>query len=1310
MRWYSLILINFFLTVHAVENIAFQFRCYNIENGLSSNYVSTLLQDNKGFIWIGTDRGLDRYDGTRFISFQKKDISCHGLGNSEMSALYQSSDKYLWVGTSRGLYIYEYATGQFHAFQEKTSNDISINSWISSIVQDKNGLFWIATRGQGVFSFDPVTKELIQYEMLHSNGYISTVLSDKLNNIWLTGVSGTYLLNKVNNQFEEFRPDGETVYSLTLFEDSMGDLWIGTWDSGLMKVENSMRCTSYLVPHTKGGINHIHSIIEYAPGTLLIGSDDGLTLFNTVTGTYKQFDDKGHGRMALSDKFVYPIIKDHEGGIWVGTFYGGVNYIPPYSGQFEGYNCSYPSDNFLPGKVASCFLEDKNSNVWIAFEDGGIACFSPETHKLVDVPGKERTKDWNVQSICLDNDEMWIATYARGFDVWNMRTGQIVSKNKGLIEKDAFALLKTRAGEIWAGTMKNIYLYDRKADSLALMKPTNELVRDIKEDTKGRIWAATNGNGIFRCEPERNIWKHYGLKEGLTSESVTNICVDRTGRIWIATSEGLCLYEPEKDWFRHIPLGIRNQDICCIIEDENVLWLTTGKGLVKYNPEAGTKQMFTRTDGLQTEAFALSSGLKTQKGEIFVGTTNGFNAFYPHLLHHNDNKPTVVLTGLELFNKEISVAQEDGILTSPIDYMKEINLSSDDNMISFLYTALSYCTPSKNQYAYQLVGFDKNWNYVGTQSKATYTNLPPGTYTFRVKASNNDGVWNEEGTSIRVIVHPPFYWSVPFKLCYVLLICGLGILLARRFIQRNQRKHEKEIEQVKVEKDKEMQEAKINFFTMIAHEIRTPVSLIIAPLENVMKEAGTLPAAIHDNLNVVNRNSQRLLYLVNQLLDFRKVQENEMKMRFTPQNVKELLSAICERFRPSMEQSGITFKVELPDDNFTADLDKEAITKLVSNLLSNATKYARDEVVLSCFVQNEQCFVIQVTDNGIGINEQEQKKIFNPFFQATDNKPGTGIGLSIVKGIADAHDGRVEVSSEVEKGTSFIVTLPIKQAVAVAVEKESSEELQVVGKILAAPSVSVDRPVMLLVDDNEEMLQFLVSNFAATYAIVTAVDGLKALEILQKQEVSLIISDWMMPHLNGIELCKQVRQNQLTSHIPFILLTAKTDLNSKIEGMDCGADVYIEKPFSPQYLEVCIKNLIEQRQLLKKKFSQMPMVPLNSIAGNATDAKFLTQMNEIIEQNFSNPELSVDFLAEKLCISRSGLFAKVKTLASITPNELIKVVRLKKAASLLAEKHYRVNEVCYMVGFDNPSYFSECFQKQFGMKPSKFINGEKGKF
>ncbi len=1304
---------------------ALRFRHFSVEDGLSSNSVRALMQDKHGFLWLGTDEGLNRYDGTNVKLYRLKKQGA----NEAISSLYDTTDK-IWIGTDEGVYTYDYKTEAIEPFHVATSNDIRIKANTNHITQDKDGNLWFATIGQGVFRYNPAGNRLEQYEFKSSNGLIASILVDSENQIWAVtswGEPGISKLNKVENRFEPF----ELIYesrkhssnALIMLEDSEHALWLGTWECGLQKFDKyTGKVTVYLHPANGTGATHIHSMMEYAPHQLLIGSDDGLLLFNTVTEEYQLFTEDETNPHSLSNRFVYPIIKDHEGGVWIGTYYGGINYISPNTGQFESFVHSRFS-NSVNGTVIGRFCEDPSGRIWIASDDGGLNCYSTKdrsfTHYMPS-PHKNSISYHNIHALCMDGDRLWIGTYTGGVNVLDLQTGafkvysSLPNDPTSLDGTSSYAIFKDRKERIWVTSMSGVNLYNKEKDNFIRIKNLDALTIDIDQDTQENLWFSTQGKGLFKYHPEKQIWKNYRhddkVPNSLPNNQVNCTLIDTSGEMWVGTMNGLCKYNAEEDGFETIPLEIPSHNICSIIEDQRILWLTTTKGLVRYVPGESC-QIFTRSDGLQSDQFLPNAGFKASDGKIYIGSVNGFNAFYPYQIKTNVVLPPVVITELEIYNKKIQVG--DKLLPMALNQMKELELSYQDNVFSLLYASLSYCIAKKNKYAYKLEGFDKDWNYVGSQNKATYTNLPAGTYTFRVKATNNDGIWNEKGTSLKITIHPPFYWSTASKLFYFAVICVAFGFFIRFIIKRTEKKHTAEINKLNENKEKEVHEAKIKFFTMIAHEIRTPVSLIIGPLEKIMKSSLTLPATVRDDLNIIDRNSQRLLFLVNQLLDFRKVEQEGMKMKFVSQPVYQLLKAVCERFEPFIMQHGAQLQVEYPDPDFTAMVDSEALTKLVSNLLTNASKYTKDKVILSCIVHPEQhTFTIRVTDNGIGISKEEQAKIFKPFYQAMDNKPGTGIGLSIVKGIVESHNGCIEVESEVNKGSSFIVTLPIEQS------QESAQEEE--GAILNNPAIPEDilpgslptaspknKPGMLIVDDNEEMLNFLSGSFADKYSILTAEDGVEALEKLKEGEVALIISDWMMPRMNGVELCKAVRANQATSHIPFILLTAKTDTNSKIEGMDCGADAYIEKPFSVQYLEACIKNLVDLRNLLRQKFSKMPMVPLNSIANNSMDDKFLTRLNEIIEENFSNSELSVDFLAEQLCISRSGLFAKIKTLANITPNELIQVVRLKKAAALLSENKYRINEICYMVGFNNPSYFAKCFQKQFGMKPGEFVNGKK---
>ena len=1190
----------------------FWFRHFSVEDGLSSNSVRAIMQDKYGFMWLGTDDGLNRYDGTTIKVYN---LNPQG-SNDYISSLYDTTDN-IWIGTEDGVYIFDYETENFEPFKVLTAQGDSIKSNVNHIAEDRDGNLWFSTVGQGIFKYNISKHYLEHYEFKDANGLMASVLIDSENQIWAVtnwGSPTVSKLNKAENKFEPFPITYEAGQydsnSLVMLEDSEHALWLGTWECGLQKIDRyTGKAITYLHPSEGKGATHIHSLMEYAPHQLLIGSDDGLLLFNTLTCEHQLFTEDETNPYSLSNRFVYPIVKDREGGIWVGTYYGGVNYLSPNTGQFECFAHSrfYNSVN---GTVIGRFCEDSSGYIWIASDDGGLSRFAPKdkqfTHYMPD-EHRNSLSYHNVHALCMDDDDLWIGTYTGGVNVLNTKTGTFrVYTTKGgdlttLDGTSSYAIFRDREKRIWVTSMAGINLYNREEDNFIRVKDLESLTIDIDQDADGNIWFSTQGKGLFKYNPDKKTWKNYVYSNtpgALVNDQVNCVLIDGNGNMWVGTMNGLCKYDAGEDRFEAIPLDIPSRNICGIVEDQHVLWLTTTKGLVRYAPGESC-QVFTRSDGLQSEQFLPNAALKASDGKIYVGSVNGFNAFYPYQIKMNKVLPPVVITGLEIFNKEIRIG--DKKLPKALNWMAELDLSYKDHVFSLLYASLSYCTPEKNQYAYKLEGFDKDWNYVGSQNKATYTNLPAGTYVFKVKATNNDGIWSNQEASLKITIHPPFYWSTASKILYFIWVCIALTFFIRFLLKRTEKKHTAEINQLNVSKEKEVHEAKIKFFTMIAHEIRTPVSLIIGPLEKIMKSSIPMPAVLRDDLNIIDRNSQRLLFLVNQLLDFRKVEQEGITMRYASQNIRQLLQAVCERFKPFITQHGAHLEVEYPDADFTAMVDSEAITKMISNLLTNASKYTKDKVVLSCIVQPEQhTFVVKVTDNGIGISKEDRKRIFKPFFQAMDNKPGTGIGLSIVKSIVESHNGCIEVESEINKGSSFIVTLPIEQVGAEVQEGEAGVLNPAIPEDILSETLPVmsskNKPLMLIVDDNEEMLNFLSSSFSAQYSILTAEDGMEALEKLKEHEVTLIVSDWMMPRMDGVEFCKALRADQSISHIPFILLTAKTDTNSKIEGMDCGADAYIEKPFSVQYLEACIKNLLDLRNLLRQKFSKMPLVPLNSIA------------------------------------------------------------------------------------------------------------------
>jgi signal transduction histidine kinase/DNA-binding response OmpR family regulator len=846
--------------------------------------------------------------------------------------------------------------------------------------------------------------------------------------------------------------------------------------------------------------------------------------------------------------------------------------------------------------------------------------------------------------------------------------------------------------------MNDICLYDRQKDNFIKMKHTDITTVDITSDADGNIWFATWGGGLFRYCKERREWRHYlhdpNNHASIPHNQVNSLHVDAEGKLWLGTSNGLCLYCKENDAFPVIPLDILSNQVYYVRNINGVVWMTTNNGLVSYVTKDSAVRSFFQNDGLQSDQFNIKAGWLSSSGLLYLGTINGFNVVNPCNLSQNVGVPPVYITNFQVFNKDIKI-DKHGLLRQSLLYTKQIELSHKANVFSMEYVALSYNAPSKNQYKYMLEGFDKDWNIVKNQRKATYTNLPPGQYVFRVTGCNNDGVWNNQGACLTIIVHPPFWLTTPAYLLYILLILGILVYTIHIIIRREARKHKKRILQLHQEKEKELYDAKINFFTLVAHEIRTPVSLIIGPLEKIMDNIHSLSGNVQDSLHIINRNSQRLLALVNQLLDFRKAEENAFVINPAPHNIYGLLQNIYIRFEPMAEQLNIAFSLEMEDKTITSMIDAEVFTKIVSNLLSNALKFTNDFIKISV-ASDSECIYIKVIDNGEGIAKENIQAIFQPFVQVTKNyRQGTGIGLSLVKLLVDAHHGEIKVESIPCRETTFTLILPYLRNE----NKHCSEETQ-----QTTEEKHTDKPALLIVEDDADMRKFLHDCLSADYRITEAANGKEGLSSLGKQHADIIISDIMMPVMDGITFTRKLKENLQFSHIPVILLTAKIDRNTKVEGLKTGADAYIEKPFSPQMLAAQIQNLVESRKRLRKKFSEMPFVPISSVAGNKADEQFLEKINKIIDRNIDNQDFSIDMLAKEAGISRSGLFAKIKLLMDMTPNELIQLIRLKKAAQLLSSREYRINEICYLVGFNNPSYFSKCFQKQFGMLPKDFIS------
>ena len=1079
-------------------------RSITMDNGLPSNAVRSVVQGSKGYMWFGTDNGLCRFDGydvkTYYNPFTTVDQFVSALTACEEGLL---------VGCNNGAYLFCNATDRF----QKLSDKITAPVLNFSLDGDQN--VWISTNGQGVFRYNRTTHELHQYPMKNIQGKVQSTLVDANNQVWMLcnqGEASIYHLNKSTDQFEAFplKGDATMFHGMAMLATPDGNVYVGTWENGLYKLNADGSAEQLISGTLSNAVHHIHQLYCNDNKSLFIASDDGLVQYDIQNRIWHMLSEVNNPSRSTSERFVYGIAGDNEGGIWVTTFYGGVNYLPStsFEERFHAYSARLGG---LRGNVVGRFFEDRQHRIWIATDDAGLDCFNPQTNSFVSYPGKAAMGKYNVHALFADENDLWVGTYGNGVIRMNMATGaQQVFQTDGMVSgSNAYCIYRDRKNRLWAATMDGANLFDEGQQKFSKIKLFKSLTIDIKEDPQGNVWFATQGGGLWRLD-KNNAWKQYKHVENdstsLVSDQVNCLAIGEKGQLYAATSEGLCEFLPSKGIFRRISIDAPSQDFTSLVISQGVMWISTSKGIVKYTPGEPV-QLFNKYDGLTCDQFMPNAGLLASDGRIYFGSTRGFNCFYPYLVKINQVAPPVAITSVELFGQPIEAGSDQ--LEKSLSHAAELNLSHNENTINISFAALSYVSPEKNQYAYKLEGVDKDWIYTH-EHRANYTNLPAGTYTFLVKATNNDGVWSKNEAKLQIVVHPPFWWSLPAKILYLLLIGYAIYWFMQSRLKREKLRHQEELDQLELKQDQEMRDARLQFFTMIAHEIRTPVTLIIGPLESLKEHWKQVSGKLSDGetitqtLSVIDRNAQRLLLLVNQLLDFNKVQQKGMQVHFRLNNISKLMHAVAERFAPTFEQKSIRLDVDYPAHELVAMIDQEAITKVISNLMSNALKYTEDYVRLSCrLLENGTHFRIEVEDNGLGISPDEKEKIFGAFYQARDNKPGTGIGLNIVKNLVEAHHGMVEVESAVGKGSTFIVTLPLNQMDAVvekADEMVKEEETvaeknlltdetpveqgsQKAGVAVASPLREPAKPVMLIVDDDEDMRQFVKAHFEKMYTI-----------------------------------------------------------------------------------------------------------------------------------------------------------------------------------------------------------------------------------
>lgn len=1301
---FSIILLSYFISCWGVfRNVTH----YTISEGLSNNAVYSITQDEKGRMWFGTIDGLHSFDGNHIRVW--RDSHVESLGACIYTILEDSMQ--LYVGSERGLAVFNLLTESFSDFQVRSEFGESIHSSVSHVMRDRRHNIWITTAGQGVFRYNPSQGTLHQYMAIGKVncdfGYY--IMEDSSGTIWLATREGG---------ISRYVPSQDMFLSVALqdvkdarvlFEDSSQRIWVGSGSDGLYLLDKERERLDLTIPRLR--FNHpfqIRRIVEWQPDNLLLASDEGLTMYNIVTEkvSFVRADSKLPN--GLNDNYLHELFIDRENALWIGTYFGGVNYVSSVQGNFQHY---YKDNSQLDARIVSVFAHADKDNLWIGTDDAGFFYWDRQKqtfHPYRPQDGKRGPAYHNIHALLQDGNKLFVGMFMGGLDILDLRTG--IFKNykadtslRSLYSSEIYALYKDSRQRIWIGTTAGLNLYHQQTDDFERIYELHGVsISHIFEDEEKNLWVCSINRGVYCLDYQTGKWTHYfhQLKDEnsmLPTNQIITGCLDMQGVLWLGTDgDGLLRYDHNKDVFVRESLPEYIRVIYKILPDKDKLWLTTNNGMFCYQPLTSSLKFYNKKDGLQENLFLPNSGIQLSDGTIIVGGVNGFNEFRPDKIQANTQRPTVILTDFQLFNKPVVIGSKNSPLKVSITYADCLELKHSHSIFSFSVAALSYINTSKNRYRYRLEGFEKDWTETNHAPHVTYTNLPAGDYVFQVSASNSDGVWNENAIMFPIKVLPPWWASSYMIVGYVLL--GVAALVYAYY--RMNQIHRRRMALLTIKKDREIYQSKIEFFTSIMHEIRTPLTLILAPLENVMKSSGTVKEVL-PQLQVIERNGKRLLTLVNQLMDFRKAESGGMNVVLVETDIKTLLMNVYQRFQLSADMKHIKLSLTMSEEPCYACVDQEAFTKVISNLLSNALKFTDTCIWVDLLITDNRKLEVRVRDNGRGIDMKEQEKIFSPFYQipndASSERVGTGIGLSLVKKLVDLMHGGLTLESELGVGSTFIVSFDrLEHKEEQAVDKICSQRVQTETGL----DMSEEQYRILVVDDNLDLREYLHQLLSVRYQVACAENGKDAWNKILQNMPDLVISDVMMPVMDGIQLCRHIKQNLSTSHIPVILLTAKAATENYVEGLENGADVYLEKPFSSDVINAQIASIFRNREGLKKDFKTKPMV--SSVSISKLDTLLMDNISKIIEKRMTDSDFTVDVLAQEVGISRSGLFAKIKAISGMTPNDYIRLIRLKKAAYLLKEEGVSSSEACFRVGFSSPSYFAKCFQAQFGIAPAEF--------
>ncbi|NDV80408.1 two-component regulator propeller domain-containing protein [Bacteroides sp. 51] len=1299
----------------AKGNSSYSFIHINSENGLSQSNVKSIVQDGYGFMWFGTKNGLNRYDGASMITLNCYDPVAK-RGNNNISALFVDSRQNLWTGTDEGVYVYNIMQDTFTFIDYETENGNMMHNWVSSITEDKKGNIWIILPQQGVFRI--YNNQLFFYQIRSTTETPTCVHVRENGDVWVgTWEAGLFKYNAGTGSFEQYKTDRNGKSIAELYINTLSDdgewLIMGIQDGYIMKYNPQ---TNSLVNLEYANLRHTYvRNALYARGEIWAGTHDGLYIIDEKDKSVKHLKDDIANPAGISDNIIYTSYLDKSGGVWLGTMFEGINYLPNRELTFERYAPGY-SLNSLSSKRVSELAETGDGTIWIGTEDGGLNKLNPQTDVITRIaPPKGMSQSHTpILSLVAHKDKLYCGLFKQGLNVFN-QNGSVTHYpylDMQINEGSTFAFCIDKDENKWLGTGSGLFKADKNSFNFSRMDQTgHDWIYDIFEDNSGTLWMATMGNGVWKHNPATGSFEKYlhepDKENTLGSNSVSSTMQDSRGNIWVSTDRGgICRYNPDENNFTNFSIkeGLPDDVAYKILEDNHhYLWFGTNKGLVKFHPDTHEIVVYTTKDGLPGNQFLYKAALKASDGKLYFGGVNGLIAFDPLTSGKSEKHSTpIYISKLSIYNNEVTVHTPDSPLKRNIIGTKDIVLPYDQSNISLEVSLFNYSSTKSNIYYYRLEPTDKEWVKSSDNQNISYANLPPGNYTLHIQ-SDPEETDESAKCSLTITILPPWWLSTWAYLAYTILLIGLVLFIFLWYKRRKEKQMEERQTLFEVQKEKELYESKVEFFTEIAHEIRTPLTLINGPLESIRTIEIEDPR-LNKNLGVIAQNTKRLLNLASQLLDFQRIDSKKLKLNFEKTEIVELIREITERFEPTIQLNQKRLFIDIPERKVTVLIDKEAVTKIISNLLTNALKYSNQNIHLKLNL-TATSFSVRVTSDGKKIPAEFSELIFDPFYRmerTAQETQGIGIGLSLSRSLALLHHGKLYLDIQDERN-AFELVIPISKeemqeesntATTSDDDERFTEELM--------DTTESGKYSILFVEDNADMVDFMTDRLEEDFQVQTARNGEEALEIARSTYIDLIISDIMMPVMDGWELCRIMKSDIDLCHIPIIFLTAKNDLQSKINGLKLGAEAFVEKPFSYDHLRVQILSLLDNRQKEREAFTKKPFFPVRNMQLNKADEEFMNQVIEVIEENITYENFNVERLAEILCMSRSGMLRKIKMLFNLSPVDFIRVVRLKKAAELIQTGKYRLSEICYMVGVSSPSYFSKLFHKQFGMSPKDF--------